>query len=727
MNVRELKRAAATGQVNMVESAWMDALSSRIDPQGANEILSVLVEKGRTDTAETLASLAMEETAGKLDDKQRLELAKALLLAVPSSDELRQTTAELYQSVHGDHPRFEAIFEQAGLTGGQSPRRAVRTLDICLALTEDTYMANRFEDRIIHVQGFNEISQEFEFTETGGSADSLDPKRLADEFDILDEDDFRARKIRDPEQLAKDFKKDPGSVLLGLCKAHGGQVTSDELKDDLVGTYFKQSDWSRWWSRARSAAKKSTQLAIEGRNPVIITHHPGGLSLEKEMAGQLKAAKTSEAYLAVIRDYAKQLSSRGDEPSESFTRQITEGIALQVRRLLNHRPADALTAALALQEAMRLGAPEPKDNVPTPAEVLQLTKWPAEAIANVDDYALWPEALEGLKSRPDAAAQAAELLTEAPESQIDGVLELLNELDGAELLPGVIEAALADPVKHVELCCWLWNNRNPQIELPISKLEVLGRLLRTSFELEHHHHETDRAFKRDSQQSIRNALSARNYRTYRETIEQMDTGTAATIRRRIERTGGLAQAVHDEMLSILRQSFPQMFIKAQVDPWLDETVIYTTAKALEKHKEELRVLNEVDIPANAKQIGEAAAQGDLRENADWQAAIEERDMLAARAKKIADEIALSRTIDPDSISTESVGIGSKVQLTRTDTGERVEMTFLGPWDTNLEANIYAYTTKLGQALMGLAVGDTATIPLQGSPVEVRVESIQKGL
>lgn len=126
------------------------------------------------------------------------------------------------------------------------------------------------------------------------------------------------------------------------------------------------------------------------------------------------------------------------------------------------------------------------------------------------------------------------------------------------------------------------------------------------------------------------------------------------------------------------------------------------------------------MPANAKQIGLAAEQGDLRENADWTAAIEERDMLVARVRKINAELAMARILERSDIPRDSVGIGSKVTMRRVADSAEYELTFLGPWDSNPEQKVYSYTTKLAQSVMGLAVGERVELDFEDGPQEYEI-------
>jgi transcription elongation GreA/GreB family factor len=74
-----------------------------------------------------------------------------------------------------------------------------------------------------------------------------------------------------------------------------------------------------------------------------------------------------------------------------------------------------------------------------------------------------------------------------------------------------------------------------------------------------------------------------------------------------------------------------------------------------------------------------------------------------------------------------VGIGSRVTVKPVDGGEPIDLTFMGPWETDVDARVYSYKTPVAQSLMGLAVGDTATLKIGGVEGEYLVEGISPGL
>ena len=105
-------------------------------------------------------------------------------------------------------------------------------------------------------------------------------------------------------------------------------------------------------------------------------------------------------------------------------------------------------------------------------------------------------------------------------------------------------------------------------------------------------------------------------------------------------------------------------------------------------------------------IGEAAARGDLSENAEFTAALEERDRLAERATRVQKDLAKAKIIEPGSVSTDHVTIGTMVRAEDLQTHEVETFVFLGPWDSDPNQRIFSYRAPLSLAFMGKTLGQT---------------------
>ncbi len=98
---------------------------------------------------------------------------------------------------------------------------------------------------------------------------------------------------------------------------------------------------------------------------------------------------------------------------------------------------------------------------------------------------------------------------------------------------------------------------------------------------------------------------------------------------------------------------------------------YVTKETLEQMKIDLQRMKSVDRPAASRAIAEAREKGDLKENAEYDAAKEAQGMLEAKIAQMEGQIANTRVLDESSIDTSKVSILTKVTLTNLNTKKQV--------------------------------------------------------
>jgi transcription elongation GreA/GreB family factor len=226
---------------------------------------------------------------------------------------------------------------------------------------------------------------------------------------------------------------------------------------------------------------------------------------------------------------------------------------------------------------------------------------------------------------------------------------------------------------------------------------------------------------------VRTGLISKAFAGFKECLEGMDPAMAQAIRRQIERAVGLGPRVQEGMLDVLREKFPKLYVKAKVEVWDDETVLYFSEAGLKIKEAEQHEIVNVKMRENAKAIGEAASHGDLSENSEFKFALEERDLLRARVAQLNSELSLARTIDPHDIPTDHVSIGQRLTLIPTAGGAPVEMTLMGINDTDLARRIYSYKTPLARQVLGRRVGDEITISFEDKEAPYRLERIDSAV
>ncbi|MBN2814743.1 MAG: transcription elongation factor GreA [Bacteroidales bacterium] len=140
---------------------------------------------------------------------------------------------------------------------------------------------------------------------------------------------------------------------------------------------------------------------------------------------------------------------------------------------------------------------------------------------------------------------------------------------------------------------------------------------------------------------------------------------------------------------------------------------YITEEGLQKLKEELDQLVNVERPAISKLIAEARDKGDLSENAEYEAAKEAQGMLELKISKLKDVIATSRVIDGSKLDTERIQILNKVKIRNTKNKSVMEYTIVSDSEADLKQGKIAVSTPIARGLIGKKVGDK---------VEIRVPS-----
>lgn len=139
-------------------------------------------------------------------------------------------------------------------------------------------------------------------------------------------------------------------------------------------------------------------------------------------------------------------------------------------------------------------------------------------------------------------------------------------------------------------------------------------------------------------------------------------------------------------------------------------------------EEELNRLK-MERPLIIQAIKEAREEGDLRENAGYDAARERQGMAEARINYIESRLGLFQVVDLDAIESEKAIFGATVKVEDVESGEEKEFTLLGPDEANPDKGSISYLSPVGQALLGREVGDEITVNIPRGQVTYEIIEI----
>ena len=150
-----------------------------------------------------------------------------------------------------------------------------------------------------------------------------------------------------------------------------------------------------------------------------------------------------------------------------------------------------------------------------------------------------------------------------------------------------------------------------------------------------------------------------------------------------------------------------------------------TIKGAEKLRAELQQLKSVERPAVINAIAEARAQGDLSENADYDAAKEKQGFIEGRIAEIEGKLSFAQVIDPKLLASEDrVVFGATVVLEDIASGANVTYQVVGDDEADIKYSMISISSPIARALIGKHEGDTVEVIAPGGNREYEILEIR---
>lgn len=152
-------------------------------------------------------------------------------------------------------------------------------------------------------------------------------------------------------------------------------------------------------------------------------------------------------------------------------------------------------------------------------------------------------------------------------------------------------------------------------------------------------------------------------------------------------------------------------------------IIYVTKDTLEQMKAELIRMKSVDRPAASRAIAEAREKGDLKENAEYDAAKEAQGILEAKMKKLESDLAIARVLDESNVDTSKVSILTKVTVTNLNLKKQQTYQIVSEKEADLKLGKISITSPIGKGLLGKTIGEIAEVQVPAGLLKFKVENI----
>ena len=154
-------------------------------------------------------------------------------------------------------------------------------------------------------------------------------------------------------------------------------------------------------------------------------------------------------------------------------------------------------------------------------------------------------------------------------------------------------------------------------------------------------------------------------------------------------------------------------------------ISYYTEEGLNKLKDELNQLKDIERPKASNAIAEARDKGDLSENAEYDAAKEAHGMLEMRISKLEERLANARVIDESQLDNSKVLVLSKVKIRNKSNGMTMDYMIVADGEADLSKGKISVNSPIGKGLLGKSVGEIAKISVPTGFIDLEILEISR--
>lgn len=676
-----------------------------------------------------------------------IDILKQNLEIDPHDTWARREIVECYREKFSDRANVEDFIRQSNLA--QSFRNvfeAINDFEKHIAFDAGSYVFHR-QWRVGIIKKVENDTLTINFSKKFG-VKTMSLKMAVQALTPLAKDHIWVLKATTPRaELTKKIKDDKTWALKTIIKSFDNNCDMKRIKAELVAPVEKTQDktdtakkqpasiltageWTSWNNAAKKILESDPMFSVSPDNASFYTVREREMNIEEKLSNEFKAQKLFYPRIDILMKYAE--NEECDNTSESFNEMVSYFAAFLKSPT---KISDQEIAAFLTQEYVsKIDETIPLQSKYSFQELYKKTEDPRIIYRKLKDSKntiLLKNFLAKVKQMPTWIDEYIKLFPVLPEKNM---LETLVASGGTEKVKKLVQDSFENYKANRSTVIFLFKECRDEdwykdANVPYEKqLISLVSIIEQDFrEINSHVNTTEnKKFNKNAIEILFGSEknSNKNPPVLIDYIMEKDEDTIKrfyTLVNDIEDLDGIyKQRVRNKIL----EKYPEFKFQTEVAAQVQSHDMIVTAQKLAEKREELDHLQNVEIPANNKEISEARAQGDLKENAEYEEARNEQKRLNSRLAKLQEELELATVFDPATVNTSVVSFGTKVTLQSNITNEEVVYVILGEWESEPEKGIISYMSPLGKELLNLEVGENATFTINETDYDYTVKSIE---
>ena len=653
---------------------------------------------------------------------QAITSLKLMLATEPHSEWAREQLVSIYRKKYAGHSRLESCIDLSNLD------KSYR--DIHLAIDE-------FEKNIAFDKGsfvyhktwsigrIQEITHEKVIIDFASKRDHVMSLSMAfSSLQVLPKQHIWVLKSVFPkEKLKAKFIQDIPWGLRTLITSNNNAATMKEMKSEIVPSILTAKEWTSWLNKAKKVLMSDPLIGFLPNENDVYTVRDTPISYEEKSLVIFRNEKRFYQKVKVIRDFLEH----GDVESDFFIEMVKY---FRDQCSMYQGVNDQVISSLLLVQDLSARYPfiHEIDNTSFKHLYGLLDSVP-QTFKAIEDSELKKAFISQVVVTEDPEKVPYVLVSLYPYYLTSFIMDTLREQGKKKVIEDMFKKACRNYKENADLFTYL--SRTYDKKYWEKKIKIPFETLVTSqLQL------LDYAFNaiEAKKSTVENKKIAKTLvtilfeeRTLFDFLSTCNEGQAQRINFIIQRMQGLDPSRKIEVKHAILERFPEFtFLGEEMSSteMVSSGLLVTKQRYIDKQNELERIMN-VDIPENSKEIGEALALGDLRENSEFKAAKEKQGILNTTMMRLTDEISKATVVTTENVDDSKISFGTLATLKNNITGDTVQYKILGPWESEPKDNIISYLAPFGAKLLNKKEGEQFTFEINEQPYDFTVISIEK--
>jgi transcription elongation factor GreA len=652
------------------------------------------------------------------DWETAIVIVKKILEYEPKNSDARKELVECYKSYFSNHSQLDEYIRISNLNQSwRNVHDAINDFEKHIAFDVGNYVFHRSWG-IGRISDIDDDVFVIHFANRKNHKMSL--KMAVNALKILTNDHIWVLKgTMAPDDLKEKVKGDPAWALRTIIKSFDNVANMKTIKAELVPSVLTQGEWSKWNTEARKILKTDPAFGNlpEKRDLFEVRDIP--ISFEEKTFNKFRAEKNFFGRVQTVMEFLPEAEPDSDYFKEMFAyftsflkayssvSEIVISSYLLVQRIVAIHPYLNPGLDMSFEDLF-----EQIEDLPAVFSNIEDNELRKEFLMHVKRYrSNWPEIFADL-------------------FRFHLSKYIIDELLGAQKMDTIrelFEIALSRYREYRESFVWLVRNLIDEpwfsdLEVPEEKILIcLIHLLDITYREINNRRDVslNRRMNRQIQDFLFKEEKLANH------LMKSDEDSINRLYTLVEDVRELDPSIKIRIKQKIKERFPDFKFIGEAEIETVSRGLLVTRAGYEAKQRELRTILEVEIPQNSKDIGVAMEKGDLRENAEYKAALERQDLLNNTAAKLQSQLQEAQIFDETHIDTVNISFGTTVMLQNLITEEVEEYTILGPWESAPSENIISYLSPLGTHLLNHKTGDELTFTINKKEFHYRVESIER--